>query len=413
MTVRDQASPLRSVNERLPQPGGGYSGQLKFSSPPAMRHSSLSRRRSTPWLVRVAVPALTVGVLLPIVAAADSPARDATRPVQAKPVPPGAIDPEASNFPYPFPVQFFAMTVERQEVRMAFMDVPPAVRANGRTVLLLHGKNFSGAYWEPTIRALSAEGFRVVVPDQIGFGKSTKPQAFQFSFQVLADTTRALLDSLHLDRLTMVGHSMGGMLATRFALMFPERVEKLVLVNPLGLEDWKTVVPYRPIDEAYAEELRATPETIRNYQRASYYAGNWEPAYEALIALQAGWTRHPDYPRIAWCAALTADMIFTQPVVYELPRIRVATLLIIGQRDRTATGRGWSPKEVAATLGDYPTLGRKAAAAIPGSKLVENRGRGALASGRGVRALSKCSAGVPSVRAEQLPKRTATLTRAA
>ena len=64
-------------------------------------------------------------------------------------------------------------------------------------------------------------------------------------------------------------------------------------------------------------------------------------------------------------------MIFTQPVLYEFPLIASETLLIIGQRDRTAFGRTWAPKSVAATLGDYPVLGRKAAAAIPRSLLVE------------------------------------------
>jgi pimeloyl-ACP methyl ester carboxylesterase len=313
-----------------------------------------------------------------LAAAADSPTPSPNQAPATTQLPSGAIDPEASSFPYPFPVKLFPLTVEWQEVRIAFMDVPPAVRPNGHTAVLLHGKNFSGAYWEPTIRALTAEGFRVVVPDQIGFGKSTKPEAFQFTFQVLAETTRALLDSLHIDRVTIVGHSMGGMLATRFTLMFPERVEKLVLVNPLGLEDWKTVVPYRSIDASYAEELRATPDTIRNYQRTSYYAGHWEPAYEKLIALQVGWTRHPEYPRVAWCAALTSDMIFTQPVLYEFSRVRAPTLLIIGQRDRTAIGRAWASKDVAATLGDYPALGRKAAATIPGAKLVEIEGVGHL-----------------------------------
>jgi pimeloyl-ACP methyl ester carboxylesterase len=71
-------------------------------------------------------------------------------------------------------------------------------------------------------------------------------------------------------------------------------------------------------------------------------------------------------------------MIFTQPVLYEFPLLHVPTLLIIGQRDRTAIGRGWASKDVAATLGDYPTLGRKAAAAIPGAKLVEIEGVGHL-----------------------------------
>ncbi|HTF91076.1 MAG TPA: alpha/beta hydrolase [Planctomycetota bacterium] len=293
-------------------------------------------------------------------------------------VSPDAIDPEATTFPYPFPVEFFETTVQRQKVRMAFMDVAPTAASNGRTAVLLHGKNFCGAYWEPTIRALAAEGFRVVVPDQIGFGKSTKPASLQFSFQMLADTTREFLDVRHVGRCTLVGHSMGGMLATRFALMLPERVEKLVLVNPIGLEDWKSVVPYRSVDASYAEELHTTPEKIREYMRDSYFSGRWKPEYEKLIELPAGWTRHPEYPRVAWCAALTYDMIFTQPVVHEFPLLRVPTLLIIGQQDRTALGKDSVPKEVADTLGDYPKLGRNAAAAIPGATLVEIDGVGHL-----------------------------------
>jgi pimeloyl-ACP methyl ester carboxylesterase len=344
-----------------------------------MTTSTTPSRPPTQGLLAVGLVVLaTSGGASRVAAGQEVPATGSSESTKGRLVPEAAIDPEATNFPYPFPVRFFPVTVERQPVRMAFMDVAPTVRLNDRTVVLLHGKNFSGAYWEPTMRALVAEGFRVVVPDQIGFGKSSKPAAFQFSFHILADMTRALLDSLRIDRFTVVGHSMGGMLATRLALMFPERVERLVLVNPIGLEDWKTVVPYRSIDEAYAEELRATPETIRNYQRTRYYGGRWEPEYEKLIALQAGWTLHPEYPRVAWCAALTTDMVFTQPVVYEFPRVSAPTLLIIGQRDRTAVGSTWAPKEVAARLGDYPTLGRKAAAAIPGAKLVEIEGVGHL-----------------------------------
>jgi pimeloyl-ACP methyl ester carboxylesterase len=365
-TVQEEAESMKEDQARFGiDPWGRTTPEAGWSMP-------------THWLFAVASLLLaTCGGAVRIAAARDALVSGSGESSKANQLP-ESIDPEATNFPYPFPVRFFPLMVERETVRMAFMDVAPTVHANGRTVVLLHGKNFSGAYWEPTMRVLAAEGFRVVVPDQVGFGKSSKPAAFQFSFQILAGMTRALLDSLGIERYTVVGHSMGGMLAARVALMFPERVERLVLVNPIGLEDWKTVVPYRSIDDAYAEELRATPETIRNYQRTRYYAGRWEPEYEKLIALQAGWTRHPEYPRVAWCAALTADMVFTQPVVYELPRVGVPTLLIIGQRDRTAIGSTWAPKDVAAKLGDYPTLGRKAAAAIPGAKLVELEGVGHL-----------------------------------
>lgn len=288
---------------------------------------------------------------------------------------PAGYDPELTNFAYPHPVSFYTFEAQGQTLRMAYMDVKPA-QSNGRTVVLLHGKNFGGFYWEDTIAALSSRGFRVVVPDQIGFGKSSKPRAYQFTLHALADNTRALLDSVGVQKAAIVGHSMGGMLATRFALSFPARTEKLVLVNPIGLEDWQRVVPYRPIDGWYREELALTPEKIREYQSKSYYAGAWPAGADKLIEAQAGWTRHREYPRVAWCAALADDMVFTQPVVHELPDLRVPTLLIIGQRDRTALGKAWAPKEVADTLGDYPTLGRKAAAAIPGAKLAELTGVG-------------------------------------
>jgi len=287
------------------------------------------------------------------------------------------FDAELTAYAYPYAVKFLELRSQGQTLKMAYMDVP-AEKPNGQTILLLHGKNFSAFYWEPTIRFLSARGFRVIAPDQIGFGKSSKPSAYQYSFAQLAENTGAVLDAAGVKQVSVVGHSMGGMLATRLSLMHPERVEKLVLVNPIGLEDWKTVVPYRSIDQWYAQELKATPDSIREYQRTSYYGGDWKPEYERLIETSAGQTQHPDYPRVAWASALTYDMVFNQPVVHELPLLKVPTLLIIGQRDRTALGRAWAPKQIAATLGDYPTLGRKAAAAIAGAKLLEIQGVGHL-----------------------------------
>ncbi len=287
------------------------------------------------------------------------------------------FDAELTAYPYPFPVRFLELASQQQTVKMAYMDVA-APQPNGHTVVLLHGKNFSASYWEPTIRFLSARGYRVIAPDQIGFGKSSKPARYQYSFQQLASNTGAVLDAAGVTRVSVVGHSMGGMLATRFALMYPDRVEKLALVNPIGLEDWKTVVPYRSIDQWFEQENKATPESVREYQRNSYYGGAWKPEYERLIETSVGVLAHPDHAKVAWASALTYDMVFTQPVVYEFPRLKVPTLLVIGQRDRTALGRAWVTKEVGATLGDYPALGKRAAAAIPGATLVEIPGVGHL-----------------------------------
>jgi pimeloyl-ACP methyl ester carboxylesterase len=287
------------------------------------------------------------------------------------------VDPEGRSYPYPFSVHSFSFRSQRQALQMAYLDEQPA-QGNGKAVLLLHGKNFSAAYWAPTIAALKDAGFRTIAPDQIGFGKSSKPDHYQFSFATLADNTRALLDSLGVRTVTVVGHSMGGVLAVRFARLFPDRTEKLALVNPLGLEDYAQYLGARPVDAWYQAELRQTPEKIREYQRRNYYGGAWKPEYEELIRMQAGFTLHPDYPRVAWNSALIYDMILTQPVVHELDQIRVPTLLLIGARDRTAVGRDLVAPEVASRMGDIPSLARQAARRIGGARLVEIPGAGHL-----------------------------------
>ncbi|MCA9754413.1 MAG: alpha/beta hydrolase [Candidatus Eisenbacteria bacterium] len=280
------------------------------------------------------------------------------------------FDARLTQYAYPYPTKTLRFESQGEALEMAYMDVAPA-QPNGRAVLLLHGKNFSGAYWASTIDALTKAGYRVVVPDQIGFGKSTKSRSYQYSFQAFGDNTAQLLQQLEVETVTVVGHSMGGMVATRFALDHPEQTEKLVLVNPIGLEDWKRKVPYRSVDEWHRRELNKTREGVKKYMESSYFDGKWMPEYDPLVEIQAGWASGPDADLIAWVSALTYDMIFTQPVLYEFPDIQVPTLLIIGQRDRTALGKDAVTPEIANTLGRYPQLGRKAAKAIPGAELVE------------------------------------------
>lgn len=281
-----------------------------------------------------------------------------------------ALDPDLKDYKYPFKVSFLQLAVQGTIVRMAVMDVKP-VQPNGKNVLLLHGKNFNGAYWKTTIDALTKEGYRVIVPDQIGFGKSSKPRNFQYSFQQLAANTKQILDTLDIKKTAVLGHSMGGMLATRFALMYPGITEKLILENPIGLEDYKTMVPYTGVNEVYQNELKANYESLKAYQLKFYYDNKWKPEYDEWLNLLAGWTLHKQYPIIAWNNALTSDMIFTQPVVYEFSNLKMPTLLIIGTRDRTAIGKALAPPEVQPTMGLYNELGKRTRDKIPGSVLVE------------------------------------------
>jgi pimeloyl-ACP methyl ester carboxylesterase len=280
------------------------------------------------------------------------------------------LDINLSTVKYPFDVHFLKLHVQNQDLQMAYMDIQP-LKPNSKNIVLLHGKNFNGAYWKTTIQALVNKGFRVIVPDQIGFGKSTKPKNFQYSFQQLALNTKTLLDSLKISKTAVLGHSMGGMLATRFALMFPETTEKLILENPIGLEDYKQLTPYKPVDFWYKNELEQNYEKIRQYQLVFYYNNQWKPEYDQWVNLLAGWTLNKEYPLVAWNAALTYDMIVNQPVVYEFPLVKSPTLLIIGTRDRTALGKALANLEVQKTMGLYNELGKKTQQKIPNAQLVE------------------------------------------
>jgi pimeloyl-ACP methyl ester carboxylesterase len=282
-----------------------------------------------------------------------------------------AYGPELQGFNYPAPVLHFQFKSQGDSLDMAYMDVKPD-KPNGRTAVLLHGKNFCSATWQGTIEVLSRAGYRVIAPDQIGFCKSTKPAHYQFSFQQLAANTHALLASIGVNRATVIGHSTGGMLAIRYGLMYPGDVDRLVLVDPIGLEDWKAKgVPWQSVDAWYQQELKTTAASIRDYERATYYAGTWEPRYEPWVQMLAGMYRGPGRDIVAWNSALLYDMIVTQPVVYELGKLAMPVLLMIGDKDTTAIGKNLAPPAIRATLGDYPVLGKAAAAAIPQARLVE------------------------------------------
>jgi pimeloyl-ACP methyl ester carboxylesterase len=305
-------------------------------------------------MTRVAVFAFAL-TLAPLAASADA----------------ALYGPELQGFDYPYPVRDFAFDSQGEKLTMRYMDVAPS-RPNGATVVLLHGKNFCAATWERQIADLTQAGYRVVAPDQIGFCKSSKPIHYQFSFQQLAHNTHALLQSLGVGRAIVLGHSTGGMLAARYALMFPGETEALALVNPVGLEDWKALgAPSPTIEQWRKREAGLTAEKIRAYEQKTYYAGGWKPEYQKWVDMLAGLAQGPGHDVHADVTARIDDMIFTQPVVYEFPLIRTPTLLFIGTKDTTAIGKDFAPPEVRARLGHYAELATKTKAAIPGATLVE------------------------------------------
>ncbi len=285
--------------------------------------------------------------------------------------PPPAMEPLGiglEGYPYPFAVHFLPLQIEGQDLRMAYMDVPAQAAANGRTVVLMHGKNFGGYYWAGVIRALSAAGYRVVVPDQIGWGRSSKPD-IHYSFHLLAANTARLLDTLGVRQAAVVGHSTGGILAVRFALMYPERVTGLVLEDALGMEDYR-VGPPQSDEDLYRNELHnADPERIRAFF-ARYFVHPKPEVYEPLAEVPIRVAESGEFPRWAKASALAYQMIYQQPVRSEYHLIQPRTLLVVGDKDRTAILAPSAPPELREKMGHYPELARQAAQEIGHASVV-------------------------------------------
>jgi pimeloyl-ACP methyl ester carboxylesterase len=282
-------------------------------------------------------------------AAGTAAAQGSAAPAPMKPPPDAkAFSPTLEDVPYPYQVRTLALTMYGHDVRMAYMDVSPAAAANGRTVVLLHGMNFYGEYWSNVIEVLRNEGFRVVVPDQVGFGRSSKP-IMPYTLSDMAFNTHKLLDTLSIPRANIVGHSMGGMVAARFAMLYPDSTERLVLYNQIGLTDARLQRPPTPLDDVYKQVLNQGYDAV--YRGIARYFVNGVPKVaEKYITRQYGWTLSGNWPQAAQVRALVQQMVYEDPVVYDWAHIKAKTLEIGGDKD--GVGFPELAKHVAQTIPD-------------------------------------------------------------
>jgi pimeloyl-ACP methyl ester carboxylesterase len=267
---------------------------------------------------------------LVFVSLAGRAAAQGAEPPTAPPADWGPMSINLEDVPYPHPVQYLSFALEGQDVRMAYMDVAPAGTANGKSVILLHGMNFFGEAWTDTIEILRKEGYRVIAIDQIGYGRSSKP-ILHYTISTHAMDTKRLLDHLNIKVTDIVTHSMGGMVASRFASLYPDAVGNLAMINQIGLSDTRPGRPARDITEAYKGALaRDYPEIVRGMR--AYYV-NWKPEYMKYVKIHYGWIMSGDWPRMAMVRALQQQAIYADPVVDDWARIKVRTLVIGGEKD--------------------------------------------------------------------------------
>lgn len=133
--------------------------------------------------------------------------------------------------------------VQAADLKIFVQEMGPAT---GRPILLIHGTGAWSEIWRETMVALSGAGFRVVAIDVPPFGFSEKPVGPEmYTRDKQAVRVKGVLDALEIKKATIVAHSVGGRPGVETALLFPERVEKLIVVDPaLGFQSNESEAPH-------------------------------------------------------------------------------------------------------------------------------------------------------------------------
>ncbi|MBN2224112.1 MAG: alpha/beta fold hydrolase [Deltaproteobacteria bacterium] len=200
-------------------------------------------------------------------------------------------------------------------------------------VILVHGFAATNWCWRHTIPALSGNRW-VLSPDLPGFGLSDKPGEFDYSLSGYARFIAALMDEMEIDRAVLVGNSMGGGVAVRAALDYPDRVQKLVLVDSLGYYK-REFEAYRFIGLPVVRDLvmsAAGPRTIGFLLKARVYHDPSAVDDETIRRFAAAYQTENGRKAPVW----VSRGLGTPPMIprEDIRKVTTPTLVIWGEKDR-------------------------------------------------------------------------------
>lgn len=191
-------------------------------------------------------------------------------------------------------------------------------KGNGPPLLLFHGAGGPGP-WRPYQEAL-AQQFRLLAPDHPGFGESDRPDWVE-TIDDLVYHYLDFLDLLHLQRVDVVGHSLGGWIAAELAVAHPEVVDRLVLVDPAGLRRLDVPVPdLFALSEEESTRLVFYDQSLAEAELSKEQSS--EAIYERIKNLTT-------FARLSW-----NPYLYNPKLAHQLYRLSAPTLVIWGRHDR-------------------------------------------------------------------------------
>ena len=230
---------------------------------------------------------------------------------------------EAFKAPYPAPVDTVLVG-----------DRPIAYHEAGtgeETVVLIHGLGSNLALWRETIPALS-ENFRVLALDLPGYGLSGKDEV-PGTMDFFSDTVVQFMNTHGVDRAHVVGLSMGGQIALTVALDHPERLDRLVLVSPAGIETFTDQQGVALKSVYTPQAILAAPEAALQQNIAMNFASYDPERFGWLLEQRLALTALPDAAAYATANARSVAGMLDAPVAHRLDDIAAPTLVLYGTED--------------------------------------------------------------------------------
>lgn len=229
---------------------------------------------------------------------------------------------QIANTPYPLSVQRL-QTASGLEI--AYTD-----RGKGFPLLFLHGLGSYLPAWQKNLSFLS-EHFRCLALDLPGFGKSSK-EGFIPRMRYYAEVTGEFLDKLEIGECCLAGHSMGGQLALYTALHYPQRIKKLALLAPAGLEAF-TPEEARQLQAWFIPEklLQAPLATVEKNVKANFYC--FPEDARPLLQDRLNYTYCSDYPRFCEVLSHCVAAMLQEPVLEMLHQLQMPVQILFGRQD--------------------------------------------------------------------------------
>lgn len=234
--------------------------------------------------------------------------------------------------PYHFPTGYLQM----KDGEIAYQK-----EGKGKSVLLfVHGLSSNSDAWYRNIDALKKD-FTCIAIDLPGFGKSYK-NADAFTAEYFAETIKAFAEKMKLKKFSLVGHSMGGQASIRFAAKYPEKLEKLILIAPAGIEEFTD-------SEGNAMKMVMNPKMImattdeqidRNYQLNFY---KMPKEAEQMIQDRKNIVKASDFEAHAIAIQKSVTGMLEDKVTGDLMKIKTPTLLLFSKNDMLIPNKYFHP----------------------------------------------------------------------